>query len=205
MKRLLVKADFAHAVPERVFPDGVLRYKPGDISRPEFFALTRRGTNNFISLTGAAHTREVYDRLPYGWRPSPTGWPTDAHMWQQIASLPGFCGACGTRVTAIHFPDPVWRKVDDASRTSALEEWLMRSLRPDWEEVSVLLLQKAIWRAAQDAKLRSIELSARLERADEELTLLRANWWRSVERRLAYTDPFKTLRERRRRVGGAGS
>ena len=51
------------------------------------------GRNNFISLTGAAHTRSTYGRLPNGWRPAPANEKTDVHMWQQIFALPGFRGA----------------------------------------------------------------------------------------------------------------
>jgi hypothetical protein len=196
MRRLLADADFAHSLPIRVFPDGVLRYKPGDLARPEFLALIRRGTNNFISLTGVAHTRATYNRLPYGWRPAPRGTPTDVHMWQQFCSLPGFRGVTGTKVTAIHFPDPLWRAVDAASRAAALDSWLERALRPDGEAEFQNLLEDALWLAAQDAKLRSITLSANLEQAQEQLAVLRSPWWRKLGRQATRFEPVRSLKRR---------
>jgi GalNAc5-diNAcBac-PP-undecaprenol beta-1,3-glucosyltransferase len=196
MRRLLVEADLAHSLPMRVFPDGVLRYKPGDLSRPEFLSLIRQGTNNFISLTGAAHARATYDRLPRGWRPAPPGKPTDIHMWQQFSTLSGFRGVTGTKVTAIHFPDPVWRAVDDGTRAAAVRSWLDRALRPDGESELESLLERALWLAAQDAKLRSIELNASLEHANQELDRLRAPWWRKVGRQATRLGPVRSLRER---------
>jgi hypothetical protein len=198
MRRLLAEADLAHSLPIRVFPDGVLRYKPGDLSRPEFLAVIRRGTNNFISLTGAAHSLATYERLPHGWRPGPPGYPTDAHMWRQFCTLPGFRGATGTKVTAIHFPDPLWRSVDDATRVAVLDAWLERALRPDGEAIFERLLENALWLAAQDAKLRSIELSARLERANEELDRLQAPWRTKLGRPLLRLAPIRLLREKLR-------
>ncbi len=198
MRRLLGDADFAHSTPVSVLPDEVLQYGPADLAHPEFLALIREGLNNFISLTGAAHSRALYDRLPYGWRPAPTGTPTDIHMWRQICALPGFKGATAMRLTAIHFPDPQWRHVDDASRAAALEAWLERALRPGGEEELQRLLEDAVWRAAQRFKLRSIELSTRLHQADVELERLRAPWWRKLGRRLTRFEPIRRLRERLR-------
>jgi glycosyltransferase involved in cell wall biosynthesis len=202
MRQLLETADFAHSVPVLVDPDGVLQYRPADLARPEFLALIRAGLNNFISLTGASHTRELYDRLPHGWRPAPAGMPTDIHMWMQIASLPNLRGATATRLTALHFPDPAWREVDDAERAAIIEQWLERSLRPGGEEAIQALLETAIRRAAQDFKLRTIDLSRRLEAADRELELRRAPWWRKLGRRALRVKPVRAARERLRANGG---
>ncbi len=199
MRRLLAEADLAHSTPVLVDRDGLLRYLPADLARPGFLALIHEGRNNFIGLTGAAHTRATYDRLPYGWRPAPPGTPTDIYMWQQVCALPGFRGATATRLTAIHFPDPSWRLVDDASRAATLEDWLARALRPGGEAELQGLLEDAVWRAAQDFKLRSIELSRSVHDANQELDRLRAPWWRKLGRRvLRRVRPLRALRERLR-------
>jgi hypothetical protein len=173
MARVLENADFAHSVPVVVDPDGVLQYRPADLARPEFLALIRAGLNNFIGLSGAAHTRELYDRLPRGWHAAPAGMPTDIHMWMQVTAVPDIRGATAERLTAIHFPNPAWRNVAEAERAAALEAWLERAIRPGGEDEVQELLEAAILRAAQDFKLRSIDLSRRLETAERELELRR--------------------------------
>ena len=191
MRRLLQSADFAHSAPVLVDPGRELVYRPADLARPEFLSLIRNGLNNFISLTGAAHTRELYDRLPHGWRPAPPGTPTDIHMWRQVVSVPGFHGVTSTRLTAIHFPDPAWRAVDDRERASTLEAWLERAGRPGAEDDFQALLDEATERSAQEFKLRSIELSAALEAAEGEIAALRMSWWKRAARRVARTRPVR--------------
>jgi glycosyltransferase involved in cell wall biosynthesis len=201
MRRLLEDADFAHSTPAIVHPDGRLEYRPSDLARPEFLALIREGRNNFIGLTGAAHTRSAYDRLPHGWRPAPQGTPTDIHMWMQMTALPGFSGVTARRLTAVHFPDPAWRSVDDATRVDALTSWLERASRPGGEDEIQHLLEDAVRRAAQDFKLRSIALDRQLEDACRELEQLRVPAWTRVGRRTMRFGPARTLRERLRRKG----
>lgn len=198
MRQLLAHADFAHSTPVSVDPDGILVYRPADLARPEFLALILEGRNNFIGLTGAAHTRALYDRLPEGWRPAPPGTPTDIHMWQQICSLPDFRGATTKRLTAIHFPDPAWRELADTVRVAALSEWLERALRPSGEDELQELLETAVWRAAQDFKLRSIHLSRTLDEATRELQLRCAPWWRKLVRGAMRFGPVRALRARLR-------
>jgi glycosyltransferase involved in cell wall biosynthesis len=198
MLELLQSADFAHALPVLVDPDRILVYRPADLARPEFRELIRVGRNNFISLTGAAHTRALYDRLPYGWRPAPPRMPTDIHMWTQVFSLPDVRGATGRRLTAIHLPNPAWRTIDDDVRIRELESWLDRALQPGGEKALAALLDEAILRASQDFKLRSLRLSDELEQANRELELLETPWWKKLARRVLRFPPARALRERLR-------
>ena len=198
MQRLLDHADFAHSVPMGVLPGGELRYGPADLARPEFLSLLVEGRNNFIGLTGAAHTRSTYERLPHGWRPAPASEKTDLHMWQQIIALPGFRGATATRLTALHFPDPWWRSVEPAQRAVELEAWLARALRPGAEAELEELLELAVRRAAQDFKLRSIERKEALRQATAELELLRLPIWRRGLRRAIRFRLVRALRSRLR-------
>ena len=198
MRSLLAHVDFAHSAPVLVDPDGVLVYRPADLARPEFVALIREGRNNFIGLTGAAHTRALYERLPHGWRPAPPGIPTDIHMWMQVFSLPDVRGATSPLLTSIHFPNPAWRELPDATRAHALEEWLERALRPNGEAELQGVLEESVRRAAQDFKLRAIDQARDLENATRELDLLRAPTWKRAGRRALRFGPVRALRERRR-------
>jgi len=163
MTGLLAAADFAHPLPVSVHPGGRVEYRPADLARPEFFSLIRRGLNNFISLTGATHTRTAYEQLPEGWRPAPPGVGSDINMWRQFVELPQFRGRTGTRLTAIHFPNPEWRLVDPVERAAELARWLDLAAAPGGREKLVRVLEVAIRTAAQDFKLRSIELQRALD------------------------------------------
>ena len=198
MRRLLADADFAHSMPALVDPDGVLVYRPADLARPEFRELIRLGRNNFISLTGAAHTRELYDRLPFGWRPAPPRRPTDINMWTQVFALPDVEGATGRRLSAIHFPNPAWRGVDDDRRLAELESWLERALRPDGEQELAAIFDDSIRRAAQDFKLRSLELSDELEETEDALERARTPWSTRLGRQILRRPPARAVRERLR-------
>jgi len=88
MRHLLADADFAHSTPVIVDPDGILVYRPADLARPEFLALILEGRNNFISLTGAAHARDLYERLPEGWRPPRLERPPTSTCGSRSARFP---------------------------------------------------------------------------------------------------------------------
>jgi hypothetical protein len=198
MRALLDDAEFAHSMPALVDPDGVLVYRPADLSRPEFRELIRLGRNNFISLTGAAHTRALYDRLPHGWRPASPGTPTDINMWTQVFSLPDVRGTTGRRLSAIHFPDLTWRTVKDDVRLAELESWLERGLRPDGEQQLTSVFDDSIRRAAQDFKLRSLRLSDELAETYRALERARAPWWTKLARWILRVPAARALRDRLR-------
>ncbi len=199
MKRLLAHADFAHSTAALVDPDGILVYRPGDLAQPAFRALLEEGRNNFVSLTGAAHTRALYERLPHGWHAAPAGLPTDIHMWMQVFALEDVRGATSPLLTSLHFPDPAWSSGPVTERVATLESWLERGLRPHGETELQEELQRAVRRIAEQLKLRSIDQDRALEEAARELERLRAPIWRRALRRALRVRPLRTLRERVRR------
>jgi hypothetical protein len=152
MARLLENADFAHAVSARLHVDGTLEYFPWNLSRPEFVE-AGLGRKASIGLTGSAHTLEGYRRLPYGWRTTPAGGPTDHYMWRQWLEQSRFRGVMGDRLTYLTFPEPWWGKVPVEERRAALEDWLRRSREPGFADELDAMLQVAIRRAAEDYHL----------------------------------------------------
>lgn len=123
MLELLQDVDFAHSAPFVVEPGDVLVYTPFDLSQEPQQARLRRSDWNAIGLTGAAHTLAAYRLLPWGWRPAPTGVPTDLHMWQQFLDLPNFRGVTGTELTHLHFPSPTWSERPLEEQVSSLVSW----------------------------------------------------------------------------------
>jgi glycosyltransferase involved in cell wall biosynthesis len=184
LRSLLEHADLAHPAPVSVHPDGSLEYRPADLARPEFLTLIREGQNNFISLTGAGHTKAAYDRLRNGWLPAPAGTRTDIHMWRRFTELDGFRGATGSRLTALHFPDPEWRTVALAKRVATLESWLEAAAAPGAADEFDRLLVDATRLRAQDLKLRTLELRRTLEAQRRETELLQNTLVKRMARRL---------------------
>lgn len=152
MVRLLESADFAHSIPARLDVDGTLEYFPWNLARPEFVQVGL-GRKASIGLTGTSHTLAAYRRLPFGWRTTPVGGPTDHYMWRQWLEQSGFRGAMGERLTYLSFPDPWWGKLAPKERRASLEDWLRRSREPGFAEELHGMLQTAIRRAAEDYHL----------------------------------------------------
>lgn len=135
MSLLLEVADFAHSISARLDVDGTLEYFLWNLSRPEFVEVGL-GRKASIGLTGVAHTLAAYRRLPFGWRTTPDGGPTDHHMWRQWLEQPGFRGAMGERLTYLTFPEPWWGKLPPEERRASLEGWFRRSREPGFAESS---------------------------------------------------------------------
>lgn len=190
MLELLQGADLVTDLPANVWPDGSIRYFAFDLARPEFVQLLAEGRSGG-GLTGVAHSREAYDRLPFGWRPAPAGKPTDIHMWQQFLTLSGFVGATSDRLTSLAFPSPLRTHMSMADRVSELEHWQSKVLDPEFPAELESLVFAASRRATERLKLTALQLEAELER------VRRTRWWR-VRRAVAEIRPVRALSARRR-------
>jgi glycosyltransferase involved in cell wall biosynthesis len=170
MGRLLEEADFAHPVSARIVGDGELQVFPWNYGRPEFREAGRTRVGS-LGLTGVAHTLEAYRRLPFGWRTTPAGMPTDHHMWRQWLDLPGLRAVMGERLTYLNFPDPFWKEMPEEERSAALAGWFRRLREPGFAEELELLLRRATLRAAED-----YHLWARSEQANAEALCSSRTW-----------------------------
>lgn len=121
---LLEDADFAHAPRVEVRPPDDLVFVPMDFGRPRYLEHHALAIWNPIGLTGVAHTLAAYRRLPHGWRTTPAGTPTDYYMWRQFIEQPWFRGRTGRQLTALIFPDPLWKGRPVAERVACLERYL---------------------------------------------------------------------------------
>jgi len=151
MLELLEDADFAQPPATRFIGDE-LQFFPWSYEREEFreFGRVRIGS---MGLTGVAHTLDAYHRLPHGWRTTPTGMPTDHHMWLQWLDTPGMRFVTGRRLTHFTFPDPAWRDVADDDRVATLAGWFERTREPGFRSDADELLRGAVLRAAEDYHL----------------------------------------------------
>jgi GalNAc5-diNAcBac-PP-undecaprenol beta-1,3-glucosyltransferase len=187
---LLQHADLVTDLPANVWPDGSIHYFAFDLARPEFVRLLAEGRGGG-GLTGTSHTREAYDRLPFGWRPAPRETHTDIFMWQQFVSLPNFKGATADRLTSLVFPSPLRIEMTEDERVAELELWEGRMQDPGFPEELEALTFAAARRAAERLKLTSLRLEDELER------VRRTRWWRA-RRAFAALRPVRALSARRR-------
>jgi hypothetical protein len=128
LRSLLADADFAHASAVLIGPGDALGRLVVDLTDPEDLAVERQ-TKNRIAPTMAGHTLAAYRRLPHGWRTAPAGSATDWWMWRQFLDQPGLRLASDPTVTALIFPNPLWRSALPVLQMLATEAWLRRRER----------------------------------------------------------------------------
>jgi hypothetical protein len=147
MLELLVDHDFAHPYPVMVGPDGGLQVLPSDLSDPDCVAWHLHPNHNTVSLTGAAHTVDLYRRVPEGWQAPPPGrWP-DHHMWEKFLRLPGARFATSPRSTTIK-PPATGSSATAEERRAGLVVWWERMHRPGFRQEWDAEVEEAIRRSA---------------------------------------------------------
>jgi glycosyltransferase involved in cell wall biosynthesis len=153
----LRESDFVHARGVTIRPDQSIEVLPGDFAVPGVRErLSERW--NFIPLSGGAHSRAVYERLPGGWETTPPDVWTDLHMWRRLLALPG-CRATSTGLpTVLTFPSLLRRDRSLAERETELGQWAARLAEPGFARD---LERRAFENACQGLALRDLILRAR--------------------------------------------
>jgi glycosyltransferase involved in cell wall biosynthesis len=184
MLTVLDEHDFANALPLSVYPGHELRPGPAvDLSLPFYkeFIVTR---GNRIPNSFAAHTLDVYRRLPHGWRPAPPNMHSDHYMWQQILALPDCRAASSQLPTAINFGSRPRRGMGLAERAEEMRHWLEMIRDPHWRTgFESQVLQALARRRASEWVQRQQQLDALYDSA----------WWRLGE---AIRRPLRKFRRR---------
>ncbi len=182
LQALLADADFAHARPLWIDTEGRAHPWLVDLRRPFYLELLLGGQNR-IPLPCGGHTLAFYRRLPYGWRTTPAGTPTDLYMWQQILSVPDCRAVSGSHPTVLHFPSPARSGWSIKERLAELDSWVPRLADPALKsklagELLDALTDDAGSLEESAARLRGqlegldrdrAHLSSRLDRLDAEL------------------------------------
>ena len=127
LQEVLRHSDFAFTLPVVVKPGGDLSAMFVDLQRPLHRSLFTNARSQTMSVpTCAAHTMDLYRRLPYGWRTTPAGLAPDKYMWAQCLADPATVARGVARPTAVIFPDPPRRGWTIERRLEELEEWSRR-------------------------------------------------------------------------------
>jgi hypothetical protein len=168
-------AEFVHTLPLHVIPADVeigeraaelpglpekrvLLFR-GRIDRPESVRLIQEG-RNFLSLSSVSHTRELYERLPHGWRTTPPEVYTDLYMWQQFVAMPGLKGCAIPRATVIHCAKSLRAAWPEEKRLAELVEWSLLIQREGID----LILERAALAIAQTTLVEDEERVGHLKR-----------------------------------------
>jgi glycosyltransferase involved in cell wall biosynthesis len=127
---------FAHALPIVIDPEGRFTVKPVDVTLPYYRGGILAG-RNWIPLSCAGHTLDVYRRLPVGWSTTPARiLGADLHMWQKLLRSEGR-GVSGSRPTVLVFPSPDRPGWLAQRRADELAEWGTRVADPEWRATFV--------------------------------------------------------------------
>ena len=206
MNNLVEGVDFANSLPIFLHVDGTLTYLPTDLSIPACIAwhLDPVERRNSVSLTGVTHTRDSYNRLPFGWRPAPIGRWTDHYMWEQYFSLDGVTARTSHRATTAKFNNlerahhsgperaaEISKVLSHMSRAAYVDEWNERVSRRVREHSaqSEILIQQSLTRIFELEAERD-QLTDQLGRSTRALkTMEQTISWR-------ITRPLRTLRAR---------
>ena len=146
---LLDGHDVANALSVWIGPTGVVQHSTIDLAdewhRGEVMAGRQTPT-----LTAMAHTRVWYHRLPYGWRTTPDGIPTDSWMWRQLLRDPACRARSGFVPTIVHLPSPQRRDMTPEQRLEELRRYESLAADPIWRRRFVELtlagaLEECAW------------------------------------------------------------
>ena len=187
MERALEAADFAHALPLRVDPDGQLAGWNIDLQFEWYRRLLLSGENR-IPLSCGAHLLTSYRGLSNGWQT--TDMPTDLFMWQQFLSEAGYRTVSFATPTVLHFPSPQREGWTIQERAEELELWATRVSDPGWqghflgEVLDLVVRERAQWEihyhravdASEDLKHERDRLAKELANIYATITMRFRNW-----------------------------
>jgi glycosyltransferase involved in cell wall biosynthesis len=175
MQSALTHADFAHALPVRIMPGGALHSPIGNLALPHYRHFILSGIN-FIPLSCAAHTLDMYPRLPHGWRTTPQGIWTDMYMWQQFLELPQCRALSSAHPTVLHFPSSERRAWTLDERLAELAQWSQKYTDRDWQHaflqqvVELTVRERAEFYAHLDNLNHQVQINHQLQQDIERLT-----------------------------------
>ena len=135
---LLEDHSFAQSLNGEVRPDGRVRFYASDLADRDVVAMHLRDDVRFcsVSITGTAHTRQLYDAVDDRWDTTPSGWWPDHWQFRKLMRHPSYAGATSSRMTALQFPTSsdgrdTWT---DEARVEELRPWHALVVGPDAQD-----------------------------------------------------------------------
>lgn len=153
---LLATHDFVQSRNGYVDADGRILLYPGDLARPRDVErlVDPDRIENFVSITGTAHTREFYDRVDRPWETTPPTVFPDHHQWRRMLGAGPARTATSPRMTALQFPSHADGRASwaDARREAEIAAWADRIRRPGAQDEVDALVQDAVWRTLHETR-----------------------------------------------------
>ncbi|MCU1513911.1 MAG: hypothetical protein JWO10_1001 [Microbacteriaceae bacterium] len=174
---LLETRDLVQSLNGRIDPDGAVHLYPGDLSDSAFvhrLCDIDRGFS-FVSITGTAHTRALYDRAQTPWQTTPEGqWP-DQYQWRRMLMSGVVNGATSTRMTAISFPTHLSGRGQwsGEERAAEIQRWAQIVRSATGQQHIDRLTADAAWRQLVLVTLHEMQAHEMLKLANDELAQLK--------------------------------
>lgn len=141
---LLKDADFGHTIHTYIAVDGTIHGHLPLISDPLCRSRMLHQHWNTFGPTCSAHTRGIYFKLPYGWRPAPFTMWSDLYMWRQFISHPGCRFAGLPKTTTLSFPRSLRQEYSVEQREAEIGKWFPRLRLPgEAQRISMEAIQSA--------------------------------------------------------------
>lgn len=125
-------ADFFHTLHVGVSPEAGMYFFPSNLEDIAVRSLMCQIVANRFGLSFCGHTLDAYRSLPFGWRTSPEGVPTDLHMWRQFLLQPGIQAKTVFRATALGFAASLRKDWRPEQRLEEMDRWLNESGEADF-------------------------------------------------------------------------
>ena len=132
MKDMLSDNDFVHPLPVLISEDNTVTVNRIDLKDKTWIDYHLKPKHNVISLTGVAHTMDLYRKLKFGWRTAPKDVWSDHYMWQQIFLTPDIKLLSSDLSTTIKLPSLTRKEKTMMDRASEIERWSVMIKRPNF-------------------------------------------------------------------------
>lgn len=124
MYAALKEADMANTLQVKDDTKGNLIAGVIDLAMPHYrkklLSTTEWGR---FGLSNFAHRLDSYFKLPYGWRTTPKGIPTDLYMYQQFLNCKWVKALTVKKITALHPPSSLRLHYSQRERINELSYW----------------------------------------------------------------------------------
>lgn len=147
-----------------------LQVFPTDLSDPKLVAWHLVDPpRNRVSITGTAHTKDLYLQLERGWDLTPKGMGTDLFLWKQFFRLPNFKGATHNQVSALQFPASIREEKSYKEMKEIYEKWYEFSQSESGFQELQIMADESARATLNSLSAEMSDLHAEIQRLNQEI------------------------------------